>query len=68
MPANAARRRAVLDAALDRVAERLDAAAALPRNVTSRRLAMEATVTLAMARRLLARLRASGPGRPAASR
>ncbi len=60
-PANAARRRDVLDAALDRVAERLDAAAALPRLVASRRLAMEATVTMAMARRLLARLRAADP-------
>jgi phytoene synthase len=60
-PANAVPRRAVLDAALDRVAERLDAAAALPRLVASRRLAMEATVTLAMARRLLARLGAADP-------
>lgn len=60
-PANAARRRAVLDAALDRVTERLDAAAALPRLLASRRLAMEATVTIALARRLLARLRAADP-------
>ncbi|MEO3473099.1 squalene/phytoene synthase family protein [Roseomonas sp. CAU 1739] len=60
-PASAARRRAVLDAALDRVAERLDAAAALPRLVASRRLAMEAGVTLAMARRLLTRLRQGDP-------
>ena len=60
-PANATPRRAVLDAALDRTAERLDAAAALPRLVASRRLAMEAAATLAMARRLLRRLRAADP-------
>jgi phytoene/squalene synthetase len=60
-PANLVRRRAVLDTALDRVAERLDAAAALPRLLASRRLAMEAGVTLAMARRLLARLRGADP-------
>jgi len=60
-PANAAARRAVLDAALDRVEERLDAAAGLPRMIGSRRLAMEATVTIALARRLLARLRAGDP-------
>ena len=60
-PARATPRRAVLDAALDRVAERLDAAAALPRRVASRRLAMEARVTLTMARRLLVRLRGGDP-------
>lgn len=60
-PAGAARRRAVLDAALACVEERLDAAAALPRLVASRRLAMEAAVTLALARRLLDRLRAADP-------
>jgi len=60
-PAHAARRREVLDAALERVAERLDAAALLPRLIASRRLAMEAAVTLALARRLLARLRAADP-------
>jgi squalene synthase HpnC len=60
-PANAAPRRAVLDAALDRVEERLDAAAGLPAGIASRRLAMEAAVTLALARRLLARLRAGDP-------
>ncbi len=58
---NASRRRAVLDAALDRVAERLDAAAALPRLLDSRRLAMEATVTLGLARRLHDRLRRGDP-------
>lgn len=61
--ANAAARRAVLDAALDRVEERLDAAAGLPRMIGSMRLAMEATVTIALARRLLARLRAGDPVR-----
>ena len=60
-PAGAAQRRAVLDAALACVEERLDAAAALPRLVASRRLAMEAAVTLALARRLLDRLRAADP-------
>jgi squalene synthase HpnC len=60
-PANATPRRAVLDAALDRVEERLDAAAALPRLVGSWRLAMESRVTIALARRLLARLRAADP-------
>lgn len=60
-PGNAEARRAVLDAALDRVEERLDAAAALPRLIGARRLAMEAAVTLALARRLLARLRAADP-------
>lgn len=59
--ANAARRREVLDAALDRVQERLEAAAGLPALIGSRRLAMEARVTLALARRLLARLRAADP-------
>jgi phytoene/squalene synthetase len=60
-PANAGPRRAVLDAALDRVEERLDATAGLPRMIGSMRLAMEATVTIALARRLLARLRAADP-------
>ncbi|BDG74246.1 squalene/phytoene synthase family protein [Roseomonas fluvialis] len=59
--ANTAARRAVLDAALDRVEERLDAAAGLPRLIGSWRLAMEATVTIALARRLLGRLRAADP-------
>lgn len=60
-PANATARREVLDAALDRVEERLDAAAALPRMIGSVRLALEATVTITLARRLLARLRAGDP-------
>jgi squalene synthase HpnC len=60
-PGTATARRAVLDAALDRVEERLDAAAGLPAGIASRRLSMEAAVTLALARRLLARLRAGDP-------
>lgn len=69
-PANAAPRRAVLDAALDRVEEALDRASALPRLLASRRLAMQSTVTIALARRLLARLRAADPvpGRVALSK
>ncbi|WP_135469890.1 squalene/phytoene synthase family protein [Crenalkalicoccus roseus] len=60
-PAHAAPRRAVLDAALDRVEEALDRASALPRLLASRRLALQSAVTLALARRLLARLRAADP-------
>ncbi|MFT8244810.1 squalene/phytoene synthase family protein [Roseomonas sp. BN140053] len=69
-PENAAPRRAVLDAALDRVEEALDRAAALPRLIASRRLGLEAAVTLNCALRLLARLRAADPvlGRVALSR
>jgi len=69
-PANAARRREVLDAALDRVEEALDRASALPRLLASRRLAFQSTVTIALARRLLARLRAADPvaGRVALSK
>ncbi len=58
-PANPARR-AVLDAALDRVEADLDIAAALPRLLQSR-LKRQAAVTLACAWRLLARLRAADP-------
>ncbi|MCK8787975.1 squalene/phytoene synthase family protein [Roseomonas sp. NAR14] len=63
-------RRAVLDAALDRVESALDRAADLPRRLTSRRLALQSTVTIALARRLLARLRAADPvtGRVALSK
>ncbi len=62
-------RRAVLDAALDRVEAALDIAAALPRLLHSR-LRLQAAVTLALAWRLLARLRAADPvlGRVALSR
>ncbi|MFM7610518.1 MAG: squalene/phytoene synthase family protein, partial [Alphaproteobacteria bacterium] len=54
-PANTEARRAVLDAALDQVEERLDAAAALPRLIAAKRLARESSVTIALARRLLAK-------------
>lgn len=63
------RRRAVLDAALDRVEATLEAAAPLPRLLRSR-LRRQAAVTLALAWRLLARLRAADPvaGRVALTR
>jgi phytoene/squalene synthetase len=54
-------RRDVLDAALDRVEEQLDRASGFPRLLRSRRLAWQSTVTIALARRLLARLRAADP-------
>ncbi len=54
------RRRAVLDAALDRVEAGLEVAAPLPRLLQSR-LKRQAAVTLALAWRLLARLRAADP-------
>ncbi len=60
-PQNAARRREVLDAALDRVEEELDRASALPRLLRSRRLAIQSAMTIACARRLLARLRQADP-------
>ena len=47
----------MLDAALDRVEEMLDRASALPRLLAARRLAWQSTVTIALARRLLRRLR-----------
>lgn len=62
-PANAARRREVLDAALDRVEEQLDRASALPRRLHSRRLALQSAMTILCARRLLARLRRGDPVR-----
>lgn len=58
-PANP-HRRAVLDAALDRVEAALEVAAPLPRLLRSR-LRRQAAVTLALAWRLLARLRAADP-------
>jgi squalene synthase HpnC len=69
-PANAERRRPVLDAALDRVEEALDRAADLPRLLRARRLALQSAVTIALARRLLERLRAADPvqGRVALTR
>jgi len=62
-PANAERRRAVLDAALDQVEEQLDRAAHFPRRIaaTSWRLAIQSAMTVALARRLFARLRAADP-------
>ena len=59
-PANL-HRRAILDAALDRVEEQLDRASALPRLTASRRLAMQSAMTIGLARRLLAKLRAADP-------
>jgi phytoene synthase len=58
-PANP-QRRAVLDAALDRVEAGLEVAAPLPRLLRSR-LRLQAAVTLDLAWRLLARLRAADP-------
>jgi len=56
------RRREILDAALDRVEEQLDRAQNLPRLVAaSRRLALQSAVTIALARRLLEKLRAADP-------
>ena len=54
-------RRAVLDAALDRVEEALDRASALPRLVRSRRLALQSAMTIGLARRLLDKLRGADP-------
>jgi phytoene synthase len=60
-PARVADRRPVLDAALDRIEELLDVAEALPRGCRDRRLAAEAAATLALARRLAARLAEADP-------
>jgi squalene synthase HpnD len=60
-PANAQARRAVIDAALDRVDRLIDEARFLPGLVRSRRLATESAVTLALAARLAARLRRGDP-------
>ncbi|MCB4820903.1 squalene/phytoene synthase family protein [Roseicella aerolata] len=60
-PKNTAQRRAVLDAALDRVEEQLDRASALPRLLRSRRLAIQSAMTIGCGRRLLARLRQGDP-------
>ncbi|MBS7810066.1 squalene/phytoene synthase family protein [Roseococcus pinisoli] len=59
-PGNA-RRREILDAALDRVEDQLDRAAALPRLVASRRLRLQSLMTTGLARRLLAKLRQADP-------
>nr|MCU0944706.1 squalene/phytoene synthase family protein [Rubritepida sp.] len=61
-PANP-RRRAVLDAMLDQVEEQLDRASGLPRAVAARRLAIQSAMTIGLARRLLAKLRAADPVR-----
>lgn len=63
-------RRPLLDAMLDRCEAWLDEAASLPREGRSRRLAIQSAMTLGLARRLLARLRAADPlaGRIALSR
>lgn len=68
--ADPAARAPLLGTALDRVEAMLDRAASLPRRLASRRLALESAVTLHLARRLLARLRAADPlaGRVALSR
>jgi squalene synthase HpnC len=55
------RRREILDAALDRVEDQLDRAAALPRLVASRRLRMQSAMTIGLARRLLAKRRTADP-------
>jgi phytoene synthase len=59
-PGNTSRRE-ILDAALDRVEDQLDRAAALPRLVASRRLRMQSAMTMGLARRLLRKLRAADP-------
>nr|WP_314075100.1 squalene/phytoene synthase family protein [uncultured Roseococcus sp.] len=59
-PGNA-RRREILDAALDRVEDQLDRAAALPRLVASRRLRLQSLMTTGLARRLLSKLRQADP-------
>src|SRR3954451_15135001 len=61
-PKNTARRREVLDAALDRVEEELDRASALPRLLRSRRLAIQSAMTIGCGRHLLAKLRKAAPG------
>ncbi|HZH28875.1 MAG TPA: squalene/phytoene synthase family protein [Azospirillaceae bacterium] len=54
-------RRAILDAALDQVELLIGQAECLPGRLRSRRLAAETATTLALARRLCARLRAADP-------
>ena len=55
-------RREILDAALDRVEEQLDRAQNLPRLVAGAwRLAWQSSITIALARRLLVKLRAADP-------
>ncbi|TVR10781.1 MAG: hypothetical protein EA385_02905 [Salinarimonadaceae bacterium] len=60
-PANGARRRAVLDAALDRVDQFVDAACDLPMMLASPRLAAQSAMTIATAERLAQKLRRADP-------
>jgi phytoene synthase len=60
-PSNGPARRAVLDAVLDRVDALIDMARILPQRVASRRLRMQCAMTIALADRLSARLRAEDP-------
>jgi len=60
-PDGAAARRALTDAALDRVDHLLDAAEAMPRLLADRRLAAQAAATVTVARRHARRLRAADP-------
>ncbi len=60
-PANADKRRSVIDAALDRIERLLDEARFLPGLVRSRRLAAESAVTLELALRLAGKLRRGDP-------
>ncbi|MXP65475.1 hypothetical protein E0493_19185 [Roseomonas sp. M0104] len=59
--ADPAMRAPLLATALDRVDALLERAASLPRRLHNRRMALEAAVTLELARRLLARLRGADP-------
>ncbi|HEY8383330.1 MAG TPA: squalene/phytoene synthase family protein [Microvirga sp.] len=69
-PRQTARRRPVLDAALDRVDALIDEARALPGRVRSRRLAAQCHATIRLAERLAERLRRGDPiaGRIAVSK
>jgi hydroxysqualene synthase len=60
-PENESPRRAVLDAALDRVDELIDAARALPGRLRDRRLAVQSAATIGLAERLSRRLRRDDP-------
>jgi phytoene synthase len=60
-PSNTLRRRAVLDAMLDRVDALIDVAQALPERVRDRRLRAQSMATLALAQALSRRLRVEDP-------
>jgi phytoene synthase len=60
-PENASARRAVLDAALDRLDELTDAARALPGRLRDRRLAVQSAATIGLADALSRRLRRDDP-------